>query len=86
MSSRRVVAASKSNVKKTVRLALPHLKPAIDERKAKIQEYGLGEDWTDKPVSRDSWRAQLVAYNTSNFRVPERHAPVGPRRGNPEGS
>ena len=49
----RFVAAWTSTVKRTIRRALPHLKPVIDERKAKIQEHGLGEDWPGKPVSRD---------------------------------
>ena len=37
-----------SNTKKSVTRALGYLKPVIDERKAKMAEYG--EDWEDKPV------------------------------------
>ncbi|KAM5543009.1 hypothetical protein V8D89_003393 [Ganoderma adspersum] len=49
------VAAWTSTVKRTIRRALPHLKPVIDERKAKIQEHGLGEDWPGKPSDMLQW-------------------------------
>ena len=37
-----------SKTKKSVRQGLTYLQPVIDERKAKMAEYG--EDWEDKPV------------------------------------
>ena len=40
-----------SNVKQTLRRALPYLTPVINERKAKIREHGLVEGWPGKPVS-----------------------------------
>ncbi len=58
---RRSVAAWVSNVKRTVRRTLPHLKPVIDKRKAEIQEYGLGEDRPGKPVSRGFCRCLAPA-------------------------
>ena len=39
-----------SVARKMIREAIPHLKPIVDERKAMMAE--LGDDWTDKPVSR----------------------------------
>ena len=35
---------------KTIRDNIVHLKPLLDERKAKMEE--LGDKWVDKPVSR----------------------------------
>ena len=46
-----LVASLVSNAKRTVRRALPYLSPVINERKAKVKEHGLGEDWPGKPVS-----------------------------------
>jgi hypothetical protein len=37
-----------TNVPKSIRLALKHLKPIIEERQGKIDEYG--SDYPDKPV------------------------------------
>ena len=38
-----------SVARKTIREAIPHLKPIVDERKKRMEE--LGDDWADKPVS-----------------------------------
>ena len=38
-----------SVARKTIRGAIPHLKPIVDERKKRMEE--LGDDWADKPVS-----------------------------------
>ena len=46
-----MVVSWTSNAKQTIRRALPYLSPAINERKAKVKEHGLGEDWPGKPVS-----------------------------------
>ena len=34
---------------KTIRETVPHIKPLIDERKEKMEEFG--DTWEDKPVS-----------------------------------
>ena len=44
------VAKLTVNVKTNVRSAIPHIKPLLDERKAKIIENGVGENWPGKPV------------------------------------
>ncbi len=78
---RRVVAACMSNAMRTIRRAIPHLKPIIDERKVKIQEHGLGELWPGKPVSRGFCRCRA----RDSYCESERHAPVGPGTSNSEG-
>ena len=37
----------------TIREVIPYIKPLIDERKQKMQEFGDG--WADKPVSPWRW-------------------------------
>ena len=37
-----------SKGRKTVQLAMENLKPIVEDRLAKMEEYG--EDWTEKPV------------------------------------
>ena len=43
-----VVGYFTSNARRTVARTLPYLQSIIDERKAKLVEFG--EDWPDKPV------------------------------------
>ena len=50
MSVRRYIAWLTTNVKSSIRRAIPHIKPLLGERKAKILENGLGENWPGKPV------------------------------------
>ena len=44
-----LVGAWSSHARQSVSQTIPIVKPIIDERKAKMEEYG--EEWTDKPVS-----------------------------------
>ncbi|TBU58191.1 cytochrome P450 [Dichomitus squalens] len=50
-----LVASWMSHAKRTIRRALPYLRPVITERKAKIKEHGLGEDWPGKPNDLLQW-------------------------------
>ena len=43
------MGAWSSHARQSVSQTIPIVKPIIDERKAKMEEYG--EEWTDKPVS-----------------------------------
>ena len=47
----RLVAKLAANAKRSIGRAMPHMKPLLDERIAKINEHGLGESWEGKPVS-----------------------------------
>ena len=47
----RIVAKLVTNVKRSIGHAMPHMKPLLDERIAKIKEHGLGQSWEGKPVS-----------------------------------
>ena len=40
-----------NSAKRGIGRAMPHMKPLLDERIAKIKEHGLGESWEGKPVS-----------------------------------
>ena len=44
-----LVGAWSSHTRRSVLQTVPIVKPIIDERKAKMEEYG--EEWTHKPVS-----------------------------------
>ena len=43
------MGAWSSHARQSVLQTVPIVKPIIDERKARIEEYG--EEWTEKPVS-----------------------------------
>ena len=47
----RIVAKLVTNVKRSIGHGMPHMKPLLDERIAKIKEHGLGQSWEGKPVS-----------------------------------
>ncbi|TBU42576.1 cytochrome P450 [Dichomitus squalens] len=49
------IAGLTTNVKTSTRRAIPHIKPLLDERKAKIEEHGLGEPWEGKPNDMLEW-------------------------------
>ena len=51
MRAHRLVAKLAANAKRGIGRAVPHMKPLLDERIAKIKEHGLGESWEGKPVS-----------------------------------
>ena len=44
-----------SRARQSVLQTIPIVKPMIDERKAKVEEYG--EEWTEKPVSCSELRS-----------------------------
>ncbi|KAI0713154.1 cytochrome P450 [Cerioporus squamosus] len=60
-----------SAVKKTVRQTVPHLKPLLDERRAKMEEYG--EDYPEKPNDMLQWILEsAIPRNYSDVQVVER--------------
>ncbi|EJF60310.1 cytochrome P450 [Dichomitus squalens LYAD-421 SS1] len=52
---RPIVAWLTSSTRRTVRRALPYLRPVIAERKEQIAEHGLGQDWPGKPNDMLQW-------------------------------
>ncbi|TBU36871.1 cytochrome P450 [Dichomitus squalens] len=52
---RPIVAWLTSSTRRTVRRALPCLRPVIAARKEQISEHGLGQDWPGKPNDMLQW-------------------------------
>ncbi|TFK88883.1 cytochrome P450 [Polyporus arcularius HHB13444] len=60
-----------SAVKKTVRQTVPHLKPLLDERRAKLEEYG--DDYSGKPNDMLQWILEgAIPRNYSDIQIIER--------------
>ncbi|KAI0800573.1 cytochrome P450 [Fomes fomentarius] len=60
-----------SSVRRSVRKAIPHLKPFLDERRAKMEEYG--DNWPDKPNDMLQWvLEEAIPRNSTDESIVER--------------
>ncbi|PIL33520.1 cytochrome P450 [Ganoderma sinense ZZ0214-1] len=67
------VAWLTTNVRASIRHAIPHIKPLLDERKAKILENGVGENWPGKPNDMLEWiLEQAIPRNSSDESIASR--------------
>jgi hypothetical protein len=51
-----------SNLPSQIRQEIEFIRPIVEERFAKMEEYG--EDWDDKPVCRTIFSERVISYDT----------------------
>ncbi|KAI1791203.1 cytochrome P450 [Ganoderma leucocontextum] len=67
------IARLTTSVKASIRSVIPHIKPLLDERKAKIMENGVGESWPGKPNDMMEWiLEQAIPRRSSDESIAQR--------------
>ncbi|KAI0368837.1 cytochrome P450 [Pilatotrama ljubarskyi] len=60
-----LVGKLSSNVQSTLRKAIPHLKPVIDERREMMEKFG--DDWNDKPNDMLQWVMDVAQTRDNSY-------------------